>query len=201
MLEIALTGNRFTGKNFVASKFKSLGVPVFNADTVLRFIINHRFYFEDKLKNDLGKSIFIGGKANSDLIKNDKEFDILIDNIEKELFEAYDRYRRYQTYPYTIFLSSILFERKWNEKFDYIINTFAPDDDRAFRGKVEKDMSYTEFFQLKKTEMSQFEKNSISTTVIHSYNGGTLVEESVIKTDYLIKEKIKKLLSYAYYRG
>ena len=44
MLEIALTGCRYSGKTTIANKFKKIGVPVFDADTVLKFILNFRTY-------------------------------------------------------------------------------------------------------------------------------------------------------------
>jgi dephospho-CoA kinase len=174
-----------------------LGVPVFDADVILRFIINHKFYFLDSLKKDLGRDPMINGYIYPDLINDDRDFNILIDQVQVELFKSYDKYRRLQTYPYTIFMSSLIFERRWNEKFDIVINTFAPNDDRAFRARSIQDLTYQEFFNSVKTEFSQFKKNELSTHVIHSYNGGGLVEESVSKIDRDIKEKLKQLYSYA----
>ena len=52
MIEVALTGNRYTGKDFIAKKFRKINVPVFDGDTVLKFIINHRFSFLDSLKRN-----------------------------------------------------------------------------------------------------------------------------------------------------
>jgi dephospho-CoA kinase len=196
MLEIALTGNRFTGKDFTASKFRSIGVPVFDADTVLKFIINHKFYFQEKLKEELGRSPYVNGDLTTDTIRNDEEFNILVDQVEEELFSAYQNYRKYQTYPYTIFLSSLIYERKWNEKFDVIINTFAPDDERAVRAKLHG-VPYVEFYDLKKTEFSQYQKNKIATHVIHSYNSGVQMEKSIMTIDLSIRERLKKLYSYA----
>lgn len=197
MLEIALTGNRFTGKDYVAAKFRNLGIPVFDADVVLKFIINQRFYFHETLKKELGKNPFFNGFINPGMIRDDKEFDIVINQVEEELFLSYDRFRKHETYPYCVFLSSLLYERKWNEKFDIIINTFAPNDDRAFRAKCEYGITYVEFFNAIKTEFSQYKKNEMANHVLHSYNGGFLLEESIIKIDETIKEKIKKLYSYA----
>ncbi len=203
MLEVALTGNRFTGKDYVVTRFRKLGIPVFDGDTVLKFILNHKFYFNDSLKKDLGKSPFIKGHINSDLIKDDREFNILIDQVQVELFDAYEKYKNKQTYPYTIFMSSLLFERGWNKKFDIVINTFAPNDDRAFRAKTNwRDSNglgytYQEFFSLTKTEFSQFKKNEMSEHVLHSYNGDGLLKESIVNIDHIIKQQLRQLYSYA----
>ena len=51
MLEIALTGCRYSGKSSVSKLFRKIGVPVFDSDTILKFILNlfqnlfYRFYF------------------------------------------------------------------------------------------------------------------------------------------------------------
>ena len=40
MIEIGLTGCRYSGKTSVSKMFKQIGVPVFDADTILKFILN-----------------------------------------------------------------------------------------------------------------------------------------------------------------
>ena len=40
-LKVGFTGNRFSGKTRVSKVFKQIGIPIFDADVVLAFIINH----------------------------------------------------------------------------------------------------------------------------------------------------------------
>ena len=49
--------------------------------------------------------------------------------------------------------------------------------------------------------MSEFVKNEKADYVIHSYVGGPILEESILKIDDEIKGRINKLNSYAYSRG
>ena len=44
MLEIGLTGTRYSGKSTVGKVFNQIHIPVFDADTVLKFILNFRTY-------------------------------------------------------------------------------------------------------------------------------------------------------------
>ena len=43
MIKIGLTGNRYSGKDRVCKIFEQISIPVFQADVVLKFIINHNF--------------------------------------------------------------------------------------------------------------------------------------------------------------
>jgi dephospho-CoA kinase len=117
MLEISLTGNRLSGKTMVASKFEEIGVPVFDADIILKFILNHKFYFYTTLKKSLGYSPFDkNGNIDPDKILNDLDFNKVIDEVESDLMSAYDRFKRAQKRPYVIFKSSLIFERGWDKK-------------------------------------------------------------------------------------
>ena len=62
-------------------------------------------------------------------------------------------------------------------------------------------LSIIDFFSLTKNEMSEFVKNEKADYVIHSYVGGPILEESILKIDDEIKGRINKLNSYAYSRG
>jgi dephospho-CoA kinase len=41
MIKVGLSGNRYSGKNRIAKIFTQIGVPVFEADVILKFILNH----------------------------------------------------------------------------------------------------------------------------------------------------------------
>jgi dephospho-CoA kinase len=43
MFKVGLTGNRYSGKDTVASLFNKISIPVFDADVIVKFLINHNF--------------------------------------------------------------------------------------------------------------------------------------------------------------
>jgi len=53
MVKIGLTGNRYSGKDRTARLFEQITIPVFHADIILKFILNHNFEMQHKLKPKL----------------------------------------------------------------------------------------------------------------------------------------------------
>lgn len=170
MIKIGLTGNRYSGKDITASLFKSISIPVFNADVILKFLINHNFDMSYKIKRKIDKSFFINDEL--DLTKlTGPVLDEVIDIVEYELFDSFKKYQlRNANSIYTIFHSSILFERDWNKKMDYSISVFSPIADRANRCVQNTDMDIMSAYNLAQREMKDLSKNSLSDFVIHSYN-------------------------------
>ena len=168
---------------------------------ILKFILSHKFYFNQNIKRSLGYSPFSkDGYIDPVKIIADSDFDKIIDEVEFDLLCSYEKFRRSQDSPYVIFMSSLLFERGWDDKFDIVLNVFTKRGDRAMRAKG-VGLSIIDFFSLTKNEMSEFVKNEKADYVIHSYVGGPILEESILKIDDEIKGRINKLNSYAYSRG
>src|ERR1035437_772779 len=127
MIKVALTGNRYSGKNTVIKQFKSHDVPVFDSDTVLKFIINYNNQAILKIKQEFGENSIRFGTVDPVKFDTDVKLDRLFDIVEFDLMDAYKRWLlKYPIYSYTIFKSSILFERKLERIFHFTINVFCP---------------------------------------------------------------------------
>ena len=113
-MRISLTGNRLAGKDTVANAFAKAGVPVFNADPIIKFILNYRTDLEQFARKDklLGDGIFHQGFIDPDKIRTSEQFEKLLEIIEFDLFSAYEKWAEKfeKTNAYTIFHSSIIFE-------------------------------------------------------------------------------------------
>lgn len=170
MIKVGLTGNRYSGKDMTANLFKSISIPVFNADVILKFLINHNFDMSYKIRKKVDSSFFTNDEL--DITKlNGPVLDQIIDIVEYDLFDAYKKYElRNANSIYTVFHSSILFERDWNKKMDYTISVFSPIADRANRCVETTDMDIMRSYNLAQREMKDLSKNSISDFVIHNYN-------------------------------
>jgi dephospho-CoA kinase len=170
MIKIGLTGNRYSGKDITASLFKGISIPVFNADVILKFLINHNFDMSYKIKRKIDKSFFTNDEL--DLTKlTGPVLDEIIDIVEYELFSSFKKYQlRNANSIYTIFHSSILFERDWNKKMDYSISVFSPISDRVNRSLETNNIGILDAYSLAQREMKDLSKNSISDFIIHNYN-------------------------------
>jgi dephospho-CoA kinase len=204
MIKVGLSGSRYSGKTRVTNLFKQIGIPVFDADTVLRFILNYNWELLGEIKEELGSEIFQGDYLNFREIKNPEVFNNILKMVEPDILKAYDRFNKKQTSIYTIFHSSILFERGWDKNMDKSISIFSPNTDRIRRCKNLTNMGLLTINDLTKTEMDPLEKNRLSDYTIHNYNdetsafGDTLnqvskVDQKIIDT-FLFNEATKRVM-------
>ena len=193
MIKVALTGNRYAGKDTVANAFVNRGIPVFHADPIIKFILNYRTDIEPFIKKEklLGDKIFVQGFIDPDRIRTPQQFEKLLEIIEFDLFTAYDRWsdKFKKTKSYTIFHSSILFEKEWNKYFDKTINVFTPREDRTMRIRLETDIPLSQIHNLLDSEIDEFKKNGLSSYVIHSYRN---IENQVAECHKMICNEFKK---------
>lgn len=197
MITVGLSGNRYSGKDRVAKLFSQISIPVFHADVVLKFIINYNYELQNDIVQSIGYEYFtIDGKLDMTKVKDEKTFNKVIDLVEKDLFDAYTRFQKMNGTVYTIFHSSILFERGWYKKFDYNINVFATTNDRLERCKMLTNKTISSIYKLAQDEMKDLDKNKLSNFVIHNYNeinlaiGDTLTQVNKIDQE-IIDEFLK----------
>ena len=180
MIKVGISGNRYSGKSTICKMFKQISIPVFDADTVLKFILGHEITIMNDIKKSVGAHIFNSSDINPKLIKNKDTFDKIINCAEYELMQAYEKFNSKNSNSiYTIFHSSILFERSWNEKMDYNINVFCPKITRMERCKeVTKTstnpngMKISDISYLLRNEIDDIDKNKMCNFVIHNYEAG-----------------------------
>ena len=61
MIKVGLTGNRYSGKDVCSKIFQQIDVPVFNADIVLKFILNYNYEINYKIRNAFGDVFSLNG--------------------------------------------------------------------------------------------------------------------------------------------
>jgi dephospho-CoA kinase len=191
MIKVGLSGNRYSGKDRVANLFKQISIPIFEADTILRFILNYNYELLGEIREKLGNDIFLTDSLDFRNIKDPKTFDKVLDMVEPDIFRAYKLFnKKHEKCTYTIFHSSILFERDWDKKMDLSISVFAPHTDRIKRCKYVTDLGLLAVNDLVKTEMDPLEKNRLSDYTIHNYNDEITVFGDTLSQVNKIDQKI-----------
>jgi len=205
MVKVGLTGCRYSGSTAVAKAFEQIGIPVFDADALLKFILNFDPIVNKDILDNYLKYPFTGPSATLDpaAVDNDKDFDKLISFAEAPLNDAYERFlEKNKKSIYTIFLSSILFERGWDGAMKHVICAFTPDGVRLRRAIIDRS-NLSDYWKKKsdngaglfstslfKGEMSAEEKSAKSDFIIHCYDtSGSSVgdmTQQVSKVDDLI---------------
>lgn len=196
MLRVGLTGNRFSGKNTICKLFRQVRVPVFDADVILKFILNHEYEILGKIQDTIGHEYFKMGKLNSKEIEKHSKFNEVLKVVKPYIFDAYSKFeKKHSGAIYTIFQSSILIESDWSDEMDITISVSAPKEDRVKRGIYFTKLNKDQIESLISTEMGSFEKNNLSDLIIYNY-GIFDVLDQVNKTDnkivdFYLKSKMK----------
>ncbi|MEP6512918.1 MAG: dephospho-CoA kinase [Parafilimonas sp.] len=138
MIKVGLTGGMGSGKTTAAKIFSVLGIPVFDADTEAKGIMNEdeevkkkiiALFGNDAYKNDELNRKYIAGIVFTDALKLD-ELNAIVHPVT---IAASEKWMQQQTTPYAIKEAALMFESAAAENLEYIIGVFAPEHLRIQR--------------------------------------------------------------------
>jgi len=131
MLKVGLTGGIGSGKSIVAKCFTILGIPVFDADSVAKQIMQTDEALIAAITSTFGKDIYIEGVLNRKLLAsivfNDPfKLEQLNALVHPATITAADRWIEQQQAPYVIKEAALLFESGSVSHLDKVIGVTAP---------------------------------------------------------------------------
>lgn len=195
MIRIGLTGNIGSGKTVVASMFKVLHIPVYNADEQAHAITDTAYALKEITKI-FGKEILnkegkpdrkkIAGIVFADKSKLEKLNSI----IHPLVLDDFNKWTgRQKNADYVIMESAILFETGYNTFFDKVIFVSAPESVRLQR-VMERDHSTTAQvearMQQQGTESSKMKKSDF---VVLNDGKRSLIRQVLKVHNSIIQEK------------
>jgi len=132
MIRVGLTGGIGSGKSTVAAIFKTLGIPVFDADAVAKRIMEKDPILKASIKKAFGEQSYIDDKLNrkyiADIVFKDKyQLEVLNNLTHPATIKAADEWVEQQNTPYCIKEAALLFEAGTAGNLDYIIGVKAPE--------------------------------------------------------------------------
>ena len=131
MIKVGLTGNFHSGHRNIITKFEELGVPVFDADLIFKFMINYDDNIVKKIEKHFGKDVYKYCLLDFKKFDTNKKFEALFDVVKDDIFRCWHNWNILNSdRDYTIFLSSVLFELRLNEKMDLTINVLKDKSER-----------------------------------------------------------------------
>ncbi|BFG69709.1 dephospho-CoA kinase [Sediminibacterium sp. KACHI17] len=138
MLKIGITGGIGSGKSTVSSIFKVLGIPVFDADTCAKNIMQTDEQLKAAVIDLFGENAYRHGLLNrkyiAEIVFNDpSQLEKLNALIHPATIKAGEEWAARQTSPYTIKEAALFFESGSAEGMDYIIGVYAPQHIRVNR--------------------------------------------------------------------
>ncbi len=138
MIRVGLTGGIGSGKSLVGRIFKTLGIPVFEADVEAKRLMEEDPALRSAIIQRFGEHVYPSGmldrKALAGMVFNDpsalKDLNALVHPAVRLHF---DRWAREQRAPYGIMEAALLAETGGHDRFDRTVVVSAPEELRVKR--------------------------------------------------------------------
>jgi len=163
MLKIGLTGGIGSGKSTVAQIFELLGIPVFYADDEAKKLVNENEELKENIIKNFGKEIYTDGKLNrahlaSVVFNSPDKLKLLNSLIHPVTKREGEEWIIKQNSPYAIHEAALIFEANVNERLDYIIGVYAPQELRIERAMKRNNSTRQEILARINQQMNEDEK-------------------------------------------
>ena len=191
---VGLTGGIGSGKTTVAQIFKSLGIPVYNADEEAKLLMQNSTAIQQELINLLGEDCYINGQLNrsfvaSRVFTNPRLLEKINAIVHPKVATHFEQWCSNQNAPYVIKEVAILFETNTQHLFDFIITVTAAVETRIQRVMDRDHKSKKEVMSIMNNQLPDSEKINQSNFVIFNEEISDLEDKSV-----LIHNKITNML-------
>jgi dephospho-CoA kinase len=183
MLRLGITGGIGSGKTLVCSIFQQLGVPVYNADTRAKWLINNHTELKTKLIKQFGEATFKDGLYNTAHISsivfgNPTQLALLNAIIHPAVFEDWKQFcELHQTAALVIKEAAIMLETDSKYTVDKIALVYAPLALRMQRVMQRDQISEADLLKKINTQMAEEEKLKLADYVIVNDGEQSLVEQ------------------------
>ncbi|NCI46249.1 dephospho-CoA kinase [Sediminibacterium soli] len=131
MLRIGITGGIGSGKSMVSHIFRVLGIPVFDADSTAKQIMETDEQLRSAIIQAFGRESYTGDRLNrkhiASLVFNDAyQLTLLNSLVHPAAIAAADAWALEQHAPYVTKEAALFFESGSATGMDYIIGVYAP---------------------------------------------------------------------------
>jgi len=138
MLRIGITGGIGSGKSIVARVFNNLGIPVYNADTAAKRLMETDLDLQTAIRRHFGDKAFVQGKLDrsylaSIVFKDKTKLDTLNALVHPVTIRDAELWMQQQDCPYALKEAALIFESGSQSSLDFVIGVSAPQALRIHR--------------------------------------------------------------------
>jgi dephospho-CoA kinase len=171
MLKVGLTGNYCSGLDKVVLVLRKMGMIVFDADLIIKFLLYNNTEMINKIKAQFGKIVFCDNQVDISSFRTPEQFNNLMKLIEPELLRSYEKFRLVnRDSKYIFFKSQVLFETGLNTYMNLNVSVFKPNGSRVEDIQHINKLRTTEAWKIVDSEMDSFQKNRMCQYTIHNYD-------------------------------
>ncbi|NCA85458.1 MAG: dephospho-CoA kinase [Clostridia bacterium] len=191
MITVGLTGNIGSGKSIVATVFRTMGIPVFDADATSRQLTQQPEILE-QIANKFGAHLIVGArldrKALAAIVFNNKEkLAALNQIIHPAVHAAFAKWVSQQVSQYVLYEAAIIAETGRVGELDKLIVVTAPKELRLKRVMQRDGASREMVLQRMKNQWPEEKKIAAADYLI--YNDDTrLVIPQILAIDAALRE-------------
>lgn len=184
MLKVAITGGIGSGKTLIVSLFKTLGIPVYDADAAAKRLMDESPVIKEQLTRYFGTEVYKDGLLDrrflaSKIFNNEDSLKKVNAIVHPVTIQDSKNWFAHQQSPYAIKEAAILFESGSDRFVDFIIGVSANEELRIKRTMERSDLSREQVVERMRRQMPEDEKMSRCNVVIDN-NGNTSLINQVL---------------------
>lgn len=193
MLKVGVTGGIGSGKSVVCQVFKTLGIPVFDADAAARNLMEQDVALVANIKKLLGDNVYNAGKLQRDkvasLVFNHPQRLQALNALVHPATIAYGaQWIASQQTPYAIKEAAIFFESGSYKEMDAMIGVYAPEELRISRTMKRNNTSRAEVEKRIAQQMNEDEKMKRCDYVITNDDQTAIIPQVLTLHQTLLKK-------------
>jgi len=192
MIKVGITGGIGSGKSTVCKVFRTLGIPIFEADPVAKELMNADPILREKLIHLFGESVYltnqtIDRKYLSGIVFNNPSLLVQLNAIvHPAVRKSFEDWCQIQQSPYVIHEAAILFESGFYKMMDKTIAVVTDEAERIQRVMKRNTISEEQVRQRIRNQWTDEQRIKLADFVIGN-NDKELIIPQIIEIDKKIR--------------
>lgn len=150
MISIGITGIIGSGKSMLSQVFRSMDIPVYDADSKAKLLMNNNVQIKEALIENFGENTYTNGAINKEYLRkivfgNEENRRLVNSIVHPAVKQDFIEWQQNTGTKITAIESAILFDAKLEDILDHIIFVDAPEDVMVgricLRDKVSEDVA------------------------------------------------------------
>ena len=150
MISIGITGIIGSGKSMLSQVFRSMDIPVYDADSKAKLLMNNNVQIKEALIENFGEDTYTNGAINKEYLRkivfgNEENRRLVNSIVHPAVKRDFIEWQQNTGTKITAIESAILFDAKLEDILDHIIFVDAPEDVMVgricLRDKVSEDVA------------------------------------------------------------